>query len=91
MREHLPEIGDVGGGLVGRQIGARNGFGLGETALQPDHEREVLPHARIDSAGAPLRGAGSTSASGRFFDRAYERPRFDNTVGSSGTIFNAVR
>ena len=58
MREHLPEIGDVGGGLVGRQIGARNGFGLGETALQPDHEREVLPHARIDWRARPCAAQG---------------------------------
>ena len=48
VRQHLPQIGDIGGGFVRRQIGARDGLGLGEAALQADHEREVLPHPRID-------------------------------------------
>ena len=48
VREHLPQISDVGGGLVRRQIGAGDCLGFRETALQADHEREVLPHPRID-------------------------------------------
>ncbi len=47
-REHLPQIGDIGGGLVGRQVGAGDGLGLRETALQSDDEREVLPHAGVN-------------------------------------------
>ena len=47
-RQHVAQISDIGRGLVGRQIGLRDGLGLGEAALQADDQREVLPHARID-------------------------------------------
>ena len=52
--EHLAQVGDVGGGLGRGQVGARNGLGLREPALQPDDQGEVLPHAGIDAAAGNL-------------------------------------
>ena len=69
MREHLLQIGGIGGRLVGRQIGARDALGLGEAALQADHKREVLPHPRIDRMLRRARRSVA-SASRRFFDSA---------------------
>ena len=45
--QHLLQIGDVRRRLVRRQIGLDDGFGLGEAALQADHQAEILPHPRI--------------------------------------------
>src|SRR5665213_2103863 len=56
MGEHLLQIGDIGGGLIGRQIGARDVLGLRETALQADDECQILPHPwihRLMVRGAP--------------------------------------
>ena len=47
MRQHLAQIGDVCGRLLGRQIGARNPFRFLKAPAQPDHQRQVLPHTCI--------------------------------------------
>ena len=41
------EIGDIRRRLLGRPIGLHDAFRLGETALQPDHQRQIQPHPRI--------------------------------------------
>jgi hypothetical protein len=33
LRQHLPQIGDIGGGLLRRQVGAGNAFGLRKPSL----------------------------------------------------------
>ena len=48
VREHLPQIGGIGGGLVGWQVGTGDALSFGEATLQSHHEREVLPHSLID-------------------------------------------
>ena len=48
VREHLPQIGGIGGGLVGWQVGTGEALSFGEATLQSHHEREVLPHSLID-------------------------------------------
>ena len=48
--QHLLQIGDVGRRLVRRQIGLDDGFGLGEAALQADHQAQILPHPRVGLA-----------------------------------------
>ncbi len=69
-RQHLPQIGDIGGGLIGRQVGARDLFGLGKAALQADHQ-SADSAARADRpAAAPRRARSVASASFRSFDSA---------------------
>ena len=47
LRQHPLEIGDVGGGLLGRQVGAGEVLGFLVAALQSDHQRQVLALARL--------------------------------------------
>jgi hypothetical protein len=52
------EISDVRRRLLGRPIGPHNAFGLGKTALQPNHQPQILSHPRIRiraAIGAPQR------------------------------------
>ena len=50
--QHLLQIGDIGRGFLCRQVGLDDAFGLGEAALQADHEAEILPHPRIGARTA---------------------------------------
>ncbi len=91
VRQHLPQIGDIGGGFVGRQIGAGDVLGLGEAALQADHKREVLPHPRIDRRmrrGAAQRGLGlaadSSTARKRVRDSTIPKARRERSSARSG-------
>ncbi len=53
--EHLPQIIEIGLRLLGREVGARDFLGFLEAALQADHQREILSHARL----AAVEGAGA--------------------------------
>ena len=59
LRQHLPQIGDVGRRLARRQVAARDRLGLLEAALQADHQREILPHLRLGARPRRRRGAAS--------------------------------
>ena len=58
-RQHALQLRDVRGRLLGRQVGLHDLFGLGDTALQADRQRQVGPHARIGRP--PGYGRGATS------------------------------
>src|SRR5262245_49249565 len=61
LRGDTPQVRDVLGRLVRRQIGLGDLLGLLQAALQPDHQREVLAHALVAAAargGAPQRRLG---------------------------------
>ena len=57
-RQELLELRDIGGRLGGRQVGPHDLFGLGDTALQADRQRQIGAHARIGRRG---RGRGAAS------------------------------
>ncbi len=46
-RQQSPQISDIRRRLLGRPIGLHNAFSLGKTALQANHQRQILPHPRI--------------------------------------------
>jgi len=46
LRQHLPQIGDIGGGFIFRQVGGRDFFRFLKPATQADDEREVLTDFR---------------------------------------------
>ena len=46
-RQQPLQLRDIGGRLLGRQVGLRDLFGLGDAALQANHQRQIGPHARI--------------------------------------------
>src|SRR5262245_37224683 len=48
--DHFTKISDVGGGLIGRQIGACDRLGFRKAPLQADHQREVAAHTCIGAA-----------------------------------------
>src|SRR5690606_37572858 len=47
LRQHGPQIGHVGFGLLGRNLLAGDLLGFLEAALQADNEREVLAHPAV--------------------------------------------
>ena len=58
-RQQLLQLRDVGRGLLGRQVGLHDVFGLGDTALQAHHQRQIGAHARIGRRAGCRRGAAS--------------------------------
>ena len=61
------QIGDIGRGLLGRQIGLHDVFGLGHAALQPSTSAR-LARTRASAARAVLARRNVSSALGRSFD-----------------------
>jgi hypothetical protein len=49
LRQHLTQIGNIGCRFVRRQIGLRNAFSFGESALQADDQGQILPDAGIEA------------------------------------------
>ena len=69
LGHHPPQIGDVLRGFVGRQVGPDDLFSFSEAALQPDHQRQILPDLGVRRL--LLCGRRKVdSACGRFFDSA---------------------
>ena len=65
-RQQSPQIGDIRRRLLGRPIGLHDAFGLGKTALQADHQRQIQPHARI-RIGAAIGAAQRLLRLGQIF------------------------
>jgi len=69
LRQHATQRLDIEGGFSGREIDARDSFGLGEAALQSDHKREILPHPGGGTGWAAARRRVA-SAFGNCFESA---------------------